>query len=170
MYVVFVCNQKHQIPTGTEVIGSCKPPAVCARARPWSSARIVPTCNRWTTCQPLLACCKIGFHSAEQADLELVVMYLFQSSECSDYRCEAPCLTFSFPFLSLFLFLRLHLEKLPRLVLNSQYSDLGQPRAGLQEWPPLLALSVSSVIWLCSLPPVALANVCSSKGQIFNIL
>lgn len=80
-----------------------KPPALCARTRPWSSARIVPTCNCWTTCQSLLAYGKIGFHSAEQADLELVAMYLFQSSECSDYRDETPCLTFSFPFLFLFL-------------------------------------------------------------------
>lgn len=136
-----------------------KPPALCARTRPWSSARIVPTCNCWTTCQSLLACCKIGFHSEEQADLELVAMYLFQSSECSDYRDETPCLTFSFPFL--FLFLSPHC--------SWTHNTLTLASAGLQEWPPLPA-SPSFQLFSYPFPPVVLANVRSSKGQIFNVL
>lgn len=57
----------------------------------------------------------------------------------------------------------------PRLVLNSQYSDLGQPSAGLQEWPPLPA-SLSLQLFSCPSSPVVLANVHSSKDQIFNVL
>lgn len=57
----------------------------------------------------------------------------------------------------------------PRLVLNSQYSDLGQPSAGLQEWPPLPA-SLSLQLFSCPSSPVVLANVRSSKDQIFNVL